>query len=53
MALKIWFADRRLNDSIGFRNCWGFATSIAQINMKWYYNWDEVQARLNQKIGNI
>jgi len=49
-AVRIWVSDRKSDDPIGFRNCWGLAIGLAQCSMKWYYDWDEVKARLDRKL---
>jgi len=48
VAVRIYFREqfRELEDEddwkMRFVDCWGLATGLAQLPMKWYYTWDEV-----------
>lgn len=53
-TIRIWLAERKrpLEDEddwlLSFKSCWGLATGLAQANMNWVYDWDEVKNRFSQ-----
>jgi hypothetical protein len=47
-AFKMW--ARGVFDKCQFRFCWSIAKGIAQCNMNWVYDWEEVKERLDKKI---
>jgi len=33
------------------RDCWSISIGMAQVKMKWYYEWKEVKESLDKKLG--
>ena len=50
-AIKFWILNRKSNDSISFETCWKISIGLAQADMKWYYEWDEVKKRIERRIN--
>lgn len=37
------------DDAYDFRMCWSISKGLAQVQMKWYYDFDEVKDRIKRK----
>jgi hypothetical protein len=56
-ALRIWLAQRRRpvldNEDwqLSFSTCWSLCIGLAQAKMNWFYDWDEVKQRIQERIA--
>jgi hypothetical protein len=39
----IYWYNRKEEDKISFKNCYSIAIGLAQVNMNWVYDWEEIK----------